>query len=94
MNPPPVIQTMALAKSYRGTMALEPFDLELHSGSALALLGRNGAGKSTLIRILMGFIAASSGRARVFGTRSATACRKTSVLVSVTSPRARKCPAA
>ena len=67
MNPPPVIQTMALAKSYRGTMALEPFDLELHSGSALALLGRNGAGKSTLVRILMGFIAASSGRARVFG---------------------------
>ena len=93
MNPPPVIQTMALAKSYRGTMALEPFDLELHSGSALALLGRNGAGKSTLVRILMGFITASSGRARVFGT-DPHACRNTSVLVSVTSPRARKCPAA
>ena len=67
MTENPAIHTKALAKRYRGTTALEPLDLDLPRGSALALLGRNGAGKSTLIRILMGFLAPSSGEARVFG---------------------------
>ena len=61
------IHTKAIAKRYGRTHALEPLDLELPRGSALAMLGRNGAGKSTLIRILMGFLAPSSGEARVFG---------------------------
>ena len=60
------IHTKAVAKRYGRTHALEPLDLELPRGSALALLGRNGAGKSTLIRILMGFLAPSSGEIPAF----------------------------
>jgi ABC-2 type transport system ATP-binding protein len=65
---PPVIETRALEHRFGKTKALAPIDLEMHSGSALALLGRNGSGKSTLIRILMGFLSPSHGEARVFGT--------------------------
>ena len=61
------IETKSLAKRYGRTHALEPLDLALPRGSALALLGRNGSGKSTLIRILMGFLAPTSGEARIFG---------------------------
>ncbi len=67
MNDTLALQTKALAKRYRGTQALEPLDLDLPRGSALALLGRNGAGKSTLVRLLMGFFAPSSGEAYIFG---------------------------
>ena len=67
MNDILAIETKSLAKSYGRTRALEPLDLELPRGSALALLGRNGSGKSTLLRILMGFLAPTSGEARVFG---------------------------
>ena len=67
MNETPAIQTKAIAKKYGRTVALDPLDLSLPRGSARALLGRNGAGTTTLIRILMGFLAASSGEARIFG---------------------------
>ncbi len=69
MSPSPVIHTKALAKRYRRTEALAPVDLEIPSGSAVALLGRNGAGKTTLLRILMGFLSPSAGEVSVFGTR-------------------------
>lgn len=63
-----VIETVALERRFGKTRALAPMDLEMHPGSALALLGRNGSGKSTLLRILMGFLSPSGGSARVFGT--------------------------
>ncbi len=37
------------------------------TGKAVGLLGPNGAGKSTLILTLLGFLRASSGRARILG---------------------------
>ena len=37
-------------------------DLEVHPGTALALVGRNGAGKSTLLRCAAGISAPTSGR--------------------------------
>ena len=37
------------------------------TGKAIGLLGPNGAGKSTLILTLLGFLKASSGRARILG---------------------------
>lgn len=63
----PIIVTRQLTKSYGSINALAPIDLNIHSGSALALLGRNGSGKSTLIRLLMGFMPPSFGTVKVLG---------------------------
>jgi ABC-2 type transport system ATP-binding protein len=71
MTPAPVIHTKTLTKRYRRTEALAPLDLDIPSGSAVALLGRNGAGKTTLLRILMGLISPSAGEVSVFGTSPA-----------------------
>jgi ABC-2 type transport system ATP-binding protein len=43
------------------TIALEPVELELHAGEALALVGPNGAGKSTLLALLAGALEPSLG---------------------------------
>ena len=41
--------------------ALEPVELEVHDGDALALVGPNGAGKSTLLALLAGALEPSMG---------------------------------
>ena len=61
------IETHALAKSFGNTRALGGIDLSVREGSVYGLLGPNGAGKTTLIRILMGLLIASAGRARMLG---------------------------
>jgi ABC-2 type transport system ATP-binding protein len=62
-----VVEARQLEKSYGAVKALASLDLELRSGSAVALVGRNGSGKSTLLRLLMGFFRPTSGTARVLG---------------------------
>ena len=64
---PELIQTTALCKHYGKTSALRDVDLTLASGEILGFLGPNGAGKTTLIRVLLGFLQASSGSAKLFG---------------------------
>src|SRR5581483_3356933 len=47
--------------------ALVSLDLEIPQGEVLGYLGPNGAGKTTTIRLLLGLIRATSGRAEIFG---------------------------
>ena len=47
--------------------ALDDVSFAVGAGEIVALAGPNGAGKSTAMRILMGFIAADRGAARLFG---------------------------
>ena len=61
-----LIETDDLVKRYPGVTALDSFTLQLEPG-IIGLVGPNGAGKSTLIKILLGLIAPTSGRAEVFG---------------------------
>ena len=61
------IRTEALTKSYRGVAALRDLTLAVPRGSVYGFLGPNGAGKTTTIRLLLGFIRASSGRAQIGG---------------------------
>jgi ABC-2 type transport system ATP-binding protein len=48
--------------------ALDDLNLSVGKGQVFGFLGPNGAGKTTTMHILLGFIAASKGEARIFGT--------------------------
>ena len=61
------IRTEALSKTFGRTVALDSLHLEVPKGEVLGYLGPNGAGKTTTIRLLLGLIRASSGRAEIFG---------------------------
>jgi ABC-2 type transport system ATP-binding protein len=61
------IRTQDLSKHYGSTRALDGLNLEVAEGEVIGYLGPNGAGKTTTIRLLLGLIRASSGRAEIFG---------------------------
>ena len=69
------IATDGLTKHYGGrglrrgaaVRALEDLSIEVREGEIFGFLGPNGAGKSTMIRLLLGYLHATSGRASVFG---------------------------
>jgi ABC-2 type transport system ATP-binding protein len=63
----PAISTTNLTKRYGPVTALAGIDLVVPSGVTYGFLGPNGAGKTTTIRLLMGFIQATSGVARIWG---------------------------
>lgn len=62
-----IIEVTGLTKNFGRTRALDALDLTVRTGEVLGFLGPNGAGKSTTIRVLLGLIKASAGRAEVFG---------------------------
>jgi ABC-2 type transport system ATP-binding protein len=63
-----VIETQGLTKRYtRRKEAVKSLDLQVPKGSVYVFLGRNGAGKTTTIRILMGLLQKTSGKAEVLG---------------------------
>jgi len=63
----PVIVTKGLTKHYGTTTALSEVDLEIDEGTIFGFLGANGAGKTTLIRLLLGLIRPTAGKAWVLG---------------------------
>jgi len=62
-----MIKVENLTKRYAGVTALSGVSFEVNRGEIVGFLGPNGAGKSTTMRILTGFIPASSGRVEVAG---------------------------
>jgi ABC-2 type transport system ATP-binding protein len=56
-----------LSKDFGTVTALHPLDLEVAEGETIGYLGPNGAGKTTTLRLLLGLIRASAGRAEIFG---------------------------
>jgi ABC-2 type transport system ATP-binding protein len=50
-----------------GIRALEDLTIDVHEGEIFGFLGPNGAGKSTAIRLLLGFLQPTAGRAAVLG---------------------------
>ena len=62
-----VIRTEGLTKTYGRTQALADLSLTVSAGEVLGYLGPNGAGKTTTLRLLMGMLRPSAGRAEVLG---------------------------
>lgn len=67
----PAVRTEGLTKRFGKTVALDRLDLEVSAGEVFGFLGPNGAGKSTTIRLLLGLIRPTSGRALIFGIDAA-----------------------
>ncbi|MEM9695445.1 MAG: ATP-binding cassette domain-containing protein [Myxococcota bacterium] len=62
-----MIEVEDLHKSYGSVHAVRGITFAVTKGSVCGFLGPNGAGKSTTLRILAGFLGASSGRVQVAG---------------------------
>lgn len=75
MQAPPVA-IRGLTKNFGSQVAVDGLTLDLERGEIFGFLGPNGAGKSTTIRLLLGFIKPTAGRASILGmdcTREARA---------------------
>jgi ABC-2 type transport system ATP-binding protein len=64
---PTAIAVSHLVKSYAGVTAVNDISFTVARGEILGLLGPNGAGKSTTMRILTGYLPATSGAVSVCG---------------------------
>jgi ABC-2 type transport system ATP-binding protein len=66
----PALRTVGLSKRFGNVEALRPLDLEVAPGEVLGYLGPNGAGKTTTIRLVLGLLRPTAGRAEIFGLDS------------------------
>jgi len=68
-----VVQTISLTKVFKDfwgrnrVVAVDNLDLEVRPGEVFGFLGPNGSGKTTTIKILLGLLYPTRGRAFVFG---------------------------
>lgn len=62
-----VIALDQLTKRYGSRLGVESLSLTVPAGAMYGFLGPNGAGKTTTIRVLMGLLSPSAGRASIFG---------------------------
>ena len=72
------VKTQSLRKEFalgwfRGRLlAVEGLDMEVRKGEVFGLLGPNGSGKSTAMKMILGLLRPSGGRAEVCGYRAGT----------------------
>jgi len=62
-----MIEVTGLTKRYRDRIAVDDLTFSVPEGEILGFLGPNGAGKSTTMKILTGYLPASSGTVKVAG---------------------------
>ncbi len=62
-----MIEVEHLSKFYGSSSAIKNVSFTVQQGEILGFLGPNGAGKTTTMRILSGYLPASSGRAKIAG---------------------------
>ncbi len=65
--PDVAIRTEGLSRDFRTVRALDNLTIEVPAGVVFGFLGTNGAGKTTTIRLLLGLLEPSAGRAEVLG---------------------------
>ena len=62
-----MIETEGLCKRFGDKLAVDKLDLRVEAGEVMGFLGPNGSGKTTTIRLLMGLLRPSAGRAAILG---------------------------
>jgi ABC-2 type transport system ATP-binding protein len=65
--PDPLLTAAGLTKDYGSFRALDDLTLDLAPGEVFGLLGPNGSGKSTALRLMLGFLRPTAGRATLDG---------------------------
>jgi ABC-2 type transport system ATP-binding protein len=68
-----MIEVQDLTKYYGPHLAVSRLDFQVAAGEIVGFLGPNGAGKTTTLKILAGFLAPTSGTARINGFDCLTA---------------------
>jgi ABC-2 type transport system ATP-binding protein len=68
----PAIEVSHLVKTYAGVTAVSDISFTVARGEIIGFLGPNGAGKSTTMRILTGYLPATSGTVRICGASVVT----------------------
>jgi hypothetical protein len=72
MAGPVVVSLRGVRVVYDGHPALDGFDLDVHAGERVALVGPSGAGKTTALRLRTAGVTAIAGRVGVLGHDLAT----------------------
>jgi ABC-2 type transport system ATP-binding protein len=67
-----VVTTDSLTKRYGDRLAVDAVSLHVRRGEVYGFLGPNGAGKTTTLRMLLGLVRPTSGRATVLGALPGT----------------------
>lgn len=67
VNQEPVLIVRDLHKAFGENVVLNGFDLTLHKGENMVVLGRSGSGKSVLIKCIIGLMDPDAGDISVFG---------------------------
>lgn len=62
-----MIEVKNLTKNYGDRKAISNLNFKIEKGDVVGFLGPNGAGKSTTMKIITGFMAPSSGEAKICG---------------------------
>jgi ABC-2 type transport system ATP-binding protein len=75
-GPTPAVSVEALTKVFRGAMgrgavtAVRDLTLHVAPGEVFGLIGPNGCGKSTTMKVMLGLLKPTQGRATIFGRSS------------------------
>ncbi len=72
MSTTTALAARALTRAYGKHLAVDRLDLEVRPGEVFGFLGPNGAGKTTTIRMLLGLVRPTAGRAEILGRDVAT----------------------
>ena len=66
------IQTHKLTRDFDSLRAVNNLDLKVEKGQVFGFLGPNGSGKTTTIRLLLGLLEPTAGRAEILGLDTRT----------------------